>query len=170
MVNQVLHHLNDDAAAGWPAVRAAMGEFARVLRPGGMVIINICSHEQLSRSWWYLPLIPEAVSRMCDRHVSLERLKDLMHEAGIERVGSFVPVDGLMQGERYFNGLGPLDESWRAGDSIWALVTEAELKRALQQVRALDEAGELDAYVKANDARRKDIGQFTFLCGRKNPE
>lgn len=169
MLNQVLHHLNDDAAAGWPAVRAVIGEFARVLRPGGLAIINICSHEQLTRSWWYLPLIPEAVSRIRDRHVSLEHLKDLMREGGIGCVGSFVPVDGLMQGDDYFNGRGPLDESWRAGDSVWALVTDAELNRALDRVRALDASGELDAFVAANDERRKDIGQFTFLCGRKTP-
>lgn len=169
MLNQVLHHLNDNAAAGWPGVRAVLAEFARVLRPGGVVIINICSHEQLTHAWWYLPLIPEALSRLRDRHIPLRLLKKRMQEAGIGCIGSFVPVDGLMQGESYFNGHGPLDENWRAGDSIWALVSEAELERALGQVRALDRSGKLEDYVKANDVRRKDIGQFTFLCGLKEP-
>lgn len=169
MLNQVLHHLNDDAAAGWPGVRAVLAEFARVLRPGGVVIINICSHEQLTYGWWYLPLIPDAVSKIRDRHVPLALLKNLMQEAGIDCVGSFVPVDGVMQGDSYFNGRGPLEESWRAGDSIWALVSETELERALVQVRALDRSGKLDQFVSEKDGRRKDIGQFTFLCGRKKP-
>lgn len=169
MLNQVLHHLNDDAAAGWPRAGGVLAEIARVLRPGGVAIINICSHEQLDYGWWYLSLIPEAVSRMRDRHVPLAVLKELMREAGIGCVGSFVPVDGLMQGESYFNGRGPLDESWCAGDSIWALVTKTERERAVARVRALDREGKLDDYVNDNDVRRKDIGQFTFLCGVKQP-
>ena len=35
MVNQVLHHLPDSPSDGWPALRRALGELARVLRPGG---------------------------------------------------------------------------------------------------------------------------------------
>ena len=44
MVNQVLHHLADDATAGWPAHQRVFTEFARVLTPGGMAVINSCSH------------------------------------------------------------------------------------------------------------------------------
>ena len=35
MINQVLHHLPDDASEGFPAHRLAFQEFARVLKPGG---------------------------------------------------------------------------------------------------------------------------------------
>lgn len=36
MVNQVLHHLDDDGADGFPRHRAALNEFARVMRPDGV--------------------------------------------------------------------------------------------------------------------------------------
>ena len=41
MINQVLHHLPDDAAGGWPLTRKVIGEFARVLRPGGVLSVNL---------------------------------------------------------------------------------------------------------------------------------
>ncbi len=167
MVNQVLHHLNDNASAGWPAVRGVVKELARVLRPEGTLIINICSQEQITHGWWYLPLIPEAAESMRRRHVPIETLQGFMGDCGLIHAGSFVPVDGVMQGRHYFDGRGPLDERWRAGDSIWAMVDARQLEFVQTKIRALDEAGSLDRFVRENDAQRRHIGQFTFVCGRK---
>ncbi len=170
MVNQVLHHLDDDAAAGWPVVRSVVEEFARVLRPGCVLVINICSQEQIRYGWWYLSLIPEAMQRMRRRHVPIDALKGIMKECGLRHAGCFVPVDGVMQGRRYFDGHGPLDERWRAGDSIWTMVDEDRLKVVQAKIRALDEAGALETFVEENDMRRRNIGQFTFVCARKSEE
>ena len=167
MVNQVLHHLHDDAGAGWPAVRGVVKELARVIRPGGILLVNICSHKQLSNGWWYIPLIPEAMEKMRQRHVPIDVLQSIMNECGLSKAGCFVPVDGVMQGRHYFDGRGPLNEHWRAGDSIWAMVTEDRLKIVQEKIRALDKAGTLEKFVRENDARRRHIGQFTFICGRK---
>lgn len=167
MVNQVLHHLDDDATAGWPAIRGVVEELARVLRPGGMLMINICSHEQIRRGWWYTGLIPEAMERMLRRHVPLDALQDIMSECGLSHAGCFVPLDGLMQGPRYLDGRGPLDARWRSGDSIWAMVDDVQLEAVQAKIRALDEAGTLEEFVRENDARRRHIGQFTFVCARK---
>jgi ubiquinone/menaquinone biosynthesis C-methylase UbiE len=167
MVNQVLHHLDDDAAAGWPAIRGVVKELGRVLRPGGVLVINMCSHEQIRHGWWYVALIPEAMEDMCRRHVPIDTLQDIMSECGLSHSGCFVPVDGVMQGPRYFEGRGPLDERWRAGDSIWALVAEDRLKMVQQKIRELDKAGTLEEFVRENDARRRHIGQFSFVCARR---
>lgn len=167
MVNQVLHHLGDEADAGWPAVRGAATELARVLRPGGALIINICSHEQITLGWWYLPLIPEAAEQMRRRHVPIDVLQGIMIDCGLRNTGCFIPVDGVMQGRHYFDGRGPLDERWRAGDSIWAMVDDHRLEIVKAQIRALDEAGTLEEFVRENDSRRRHIGQFTFVCARK---
>lgn len=167
MINQVLHHVDDDASAGWPAVRAVVGEFARVLRPGGTLVVNVCSHEQITRGWWYMPLIPKAVERMRDRHVPLNLLESIMSENGLEPAGRFVPVDAVMQGPGYFDGRVLLDERWRAGDSLWAMVSARTLESVIGRIEALDAAGELDAFVREHDAHRRHIGQLTFVCARK---
>ena len=86
----------------------------------------------------------------------------LLAEAGLTPAGRFVPSDALIQGDAYFDGRGPLDPAWRRGDSLWSMVSEAELERALDRVRALDDAGTLDAFVAEHDRVRPSIGQIGF--------
>ena len=162
MINQVLHHLPDDADGGWPRTTRVFEEFARVLRPGGGVVVNICSHEQLRYGAWYYALLEEQVERMCAMHVGLEELAGLMTSAGFRYRERYVPIEGLMQGEHYFNARGPLEQAWRDGDSIWSLLSDAQLEDVVARVRALDAAGRLEAFVRENDARRRSIGQIGF--------
>ena len=169
MVNQVLHHLPDSPSDGWPALRRVLGEFARVLRPGGVVTVNTCSHEQLRRGWWYTALIPQAVEAMCRRHADTDVLTGLLAEAGLVPRGRFVPSDAVMQGDAYFNGRGPLDPAWRRGDSLWSIVPESELASALERIRALDEAGALDAFVAEQDRMRPSVGQIGFHYAVREP-
>ena len=141
MVNQVLHHLPDSPHDGWPMFRRVLGEFARVVRPGGAAIINTCSHEQLRRGWWYTPLVPGVVEAIGRRHPDTGELDALIAEAGFSPRGRFVPTDATMQGDAYFDARGPLDPAWRRGDSLWSTVSEPVLETALDRIRALDEAG-----------------------------
>ena len=162
MVNQVLHHLPDSPRDGRPLLRRVLAELARVLRPGGAAIVNTCSHEQIRHGWWYAELVPEAVETMCRRHADTAELARHLAGAGLEPRARFVPSDALMRGDAYFDGRGPLDPAWRRGDSLWAEVTETELERALDAIRALDAAGTLDAFVAEHDRRRPAIGQTGF--------
>ena len=75
MVNQVLHHLPDSPQDGWPMLRRVLGEFARVVRPGGAAIINTCSHEQLRRGWWYTALVPGTFEAIGGRHDAVSRVR-----------------------------------------------------------------------------------------------
>ncbi len=169
MVNQVLHHLPDSPRDGRSGLRRALGEVARVLRPGGAAIVNICSHEQLWSGWWYAALVPDAVEAMRERHPDSFVLTRLLAEAGLDPRGRFVTSDALMRGDAYFDGRGPLDPAWRRGDSLWSVVGEAELARALETVRALDAAGTLDAFVSKHDRRRPLIGQTGFHFAVRAP-
>ena len=169
MVNQVLHHLPDSPNDGWPLLRRVLGEFARMLRPGGVAVINTCSHEQLRRGWWFASLVPEAVETIRRRHADTEVLKGLLAGAGLAPRGRFVPSDAVMQGDAYFDGRGPLDPAWRRGDSLWSMVSESELERALDRIRALDEAGMLDAFVDEQDRMRPSVGQVGFHCAVREP-
>lgn len=167
MVNQVLHHLDDDGAVGWPAIRRVVKELTRVLRHGGVLMINICSQEQIRNGWWYLTLIPDAMEKMRRRHIPIDVLQSIMSDCGLVHAGCFVPLDGVMQGRYYFDGRGPLNERWRGGDSIWAMVDQDQLEIVKAKILALDKSGALSDFVRENDARRRQIGQFTFVCARK---
>ncbi len=162
MVNQVLHHLGDDASAGWPQTRRVMRQLARVLRPGGVVVVNICSHEQLRDGAWYCALLPAEVERMCAMHVPLAALRSLMTACGLRHGGRLVPVDAMLQGEHCLDPQGPFDQAWRDGDSIWALVSEDRLEQVLARLRQLRDVGELETFVAQHDVRRREIGQVGF--------
>jgi len=167
MVNQVLHHLADDAAAGWPAHRRVLRELARVLKPGGVCVLNSCGPHQIEHGFWPYHLIPAARAAMLRRLMSLDALEQALAEAGITPRGRFVPVDAVLQGPDYRDPRGPLRAEWRAGDSIWSLAAPAELAAAQQTLLAQERAGSLDGYLAEHDARRPEIGQITLLYGTR---
>ena len=144
-----------------------LDEFARVLKPGGVLVINTCSHAQTEQGFWTFHLIPQARAEILRRLMPIEALETALGEAGIEPRGRFVPTDALLQGAGYLDPRGPLRAEWRAGNSIWALVDEAGLAEVERTLRKLDAQGELEAYVARHDAVRPQIGQVTFLYGIK---
>ena len=163
MINQVLHHLPDDPSEGFPAHRRVFEEFARVLKPGGVLTVNTCSQQQLQYAYWYYALIPEAAATLRRRFAPVERLVEILQDCGFEYHGRFAPTDATIQSGSYLDPHGPLKKEWRDGDSTWSLVDEDELERALARVRELDEDGGLADYVEHHDSRRWDIGQITIL-------
>ncbi|MGI9449666.1 MAG: class I SAM-dependent methyltransferase [Geminicoccaceae bacterium] len=167
MVNQVLHHLADDPDAGYPVHCRVLEELARVLRPGGVFVINSCSHEQIQEGFWPYHLIPDARAAVIRRLMPFDQLEAALGRSEIAPKGRFVPVDAVLQGTDYLDPRGPLRADWRAGDSIWALATEREIENATCRLRELDEQSELDAYVASHDAQRRRVGQITLLYGVK---
>lgn len=167
MVNQVLHHLPLKPEAGWPVLQRVFGEFARVLRADGVCVLNVCSQAQLHDGFWYYALIPAAAETLRRRYPSLDTLSRLLAGAGLAETGRFVPVDAVLQGDAYFDPSGPLEPSWRAGDSTWSLADDDELAAALARVEELETAGALAGFFAEHDARRPQVGQTTFLAAQR---
>jgi ubiquinone/menaquinone biosynthesis C-methylase UbiE len=163
MINQVLHHLPDEATEGFPVHRRVFREFARVLKPGGVLTVSTCSQEQLRRGYWHYQLIPEAADALRSRYAPLDELLEILDDSGLTHRGCFVPTDATVQGGAYFDPHGPLNKEWRDGDSIWSLVTEDRLDQAISRIRKLDARGDLKTYVARNDAPRVHIGQATVV-------
>ena len=163
MINQVLHHLPDEATEGFPVHRRVFREFARVLKPGGVLTVSTCSQEQLRRGYWHYQLIPEAADALRSRYVPLDELLEILDDSGLTHRGCFVPTDATVQGGAYFDPHGPLNKEWRDGDSVWSLVAEDRLNLALSRIRELEERGELETYMARNDAPRTHIGQVTVV-------
>lgn len=167
MFNQVLHHLEDGEDPAYHGHARALAEAYRVLRPGGAVVVNFCSHEQLRNGFWYYDLIPGALESVLRRCVPTGRLQAILADCGFAVRDRVVSLDGVMQGTAYFEPRGPLDPDWRRSDSIWALASSEELARAEARVVELDRTGRLEAYVAEHDASRRRHGQFTFVLAMK---
>lgn len=167
IINQVLHHLDDGSDPSYPTCGKAFGEFTRVMKPGAVLVVNTCSHEQLRRGFWPYALIPEACERMCGRHIPIPQLIDTLDKLGLAHHGERPVTDPPLQGDAYFDTHGPFSSSWRSGDSIWSTVSDTELKTALARLDELEKIHELDQFVATLDAPRREVGQVTFLAFQK---
>ena len=175
--NQVIHHLEEGPGAaddpqGWkpcefPNVTQFFKEAYRVLRPGGAFVINATSHEQFRDGYWWADLIPAAVARLNCRMPDLDQVKQILASAGFDIDAESADLDGILQGTSYLDPRGPLSESWRAGDSTWSLVSDAELADVKQRVERMNAEGTMQAYLDERESKRSNIGQTTFVCGRK---
>ncbi|MEM7426874.1 MAG: methyltransferase domain-containing protein [Pseudomonadota bacterium] len=167
MINQVLHHLEDGTDLAYSGHRAAVSEAARVLQPGGLLLVNACSHRQLSDGFWYNRLIPKGLE-VCKRRIAPTALfRQMLNEAGFEIIARHVPAEAVMQGDTYFRLEGALDPDWRAGDSIWAMAPEAEVEQACERVRRLIETQSGHGWLAEQDSQRPHVGQLTFWIARR---
>ena len=167
MFNQVLHHLGDSAQTGWARYRRVFSECARILKPGGILIVNSCSHEQLEHGFWSYSFIPEALEKV-KRFLPAEAvLKEVLSDAGLTSVDREVPYAGVLQGEQFFDIRGILDPTWRDGDSIWSLVPETNLHAVLTEVNQLLQLGKMDEFMRYADRPRRLVGQTTFTIAQK---
>ncbi|MBC8259891.1 MAG: methyltransferase domain-containing protein [SAR324 cluster bacterium] len=167
MINQVLHHLPDDADSGWPEHKKVFNEFFRILKPGGRLIINSCSPEQLELGFWFYHLIPDAIKAVQEKTIALEEIAEQLHEVGFFSHRQEVPLDLILQDEAYFQHDGILDPDWRSGDSIWSLVEDKNLTDVLYKTQHLQKSGNLKDYMLKHDQLRKTSGQVTFTVAGK---
>lgn len=167
-VNQVLHHIDDDASAGYPRHAEVVAELGRVTRPGGTLVVNLCSHEQVLDGWWYRELFGNAFERFRQRVIPIPTLVRLLDSNGFAHRGNVVPVDAVFQGASYYDPVGPLEETWRSGDSVFALATLSELESGCSRLRAMRNDGTLSQFVEEKDSRRRSIGQVTFVHCQKS--
>jgi len=168
MCNQVIHHLDDPGKIdAFPNVKAMLFACYRVLRPHGVLVLNMCSCPQLIDGFWWADLIPQVVDKMAARIPSLDLTGKMLEAVGFQKGGIIVPLHEILQGPSYFDPKGPLQKSFRDGDSTWSLLSEAELHQTLERIHAMNEDGSIIEYLDEREKRRKRVGQTTFIFARK---
>eukprot|EP00397_Hematodinium_sp_SG-2012_P028355 GEMP01029846.1.p1 GENE.GEMP01029846.1~~GEMP01029846.1.p1 ORF type:complete len:313 (+),score=67.06 GEMP01029846.1:80-1018(+) len=170
-INQVIHHLppeNDYAFLKRFIVHAY-----RVLKPGGVFIINTSSSEQVLRGFWWSALMPKAMEQVLPRFPPIATIKEFLVEVGfqLDQDSLLVPVEAtLMAPEKYGElGLeGAFDKSYRDGDSFWSVGEQTnELPTLQATIREMQKNGTDKQWWENAEETRRRVGQATFIISRK---
>lgn len=164
---QVLHHL--DHGAPFTGMRHAIGEMARVLKPGGTVYINHSTPKQAKEGYWWARLIPQALEKISVRFLTNEVIEEAFRDAGMElKKHEIVPEP--LQGPGYFNFAGVFSEQWRNTDSTWRFVSAQELESAKSNMERMMKDGSLGKFVSDCERDRIEIGQSVWSIATKTEQ
>ncbi len=168
MFHQVIHHLGDDNSRNeFDQLHKLIQESHRVLRPGGVFVLHTSSQRQLRDGFWWADLIPEAVESIAQRFAPIEKIEEVLQASGFSSTGKIVPLHEVLQGQGYLDPEGPLKKTYRDGDSTWSLVSDEQLNAVSERVRTMIEKDTMTAYLEQREELRRDVGQTTFVFGRK---
>lgn len=172
VINQVLHHLTlgertEKAGVEWNALESAVAEIARVLKPGGALVLNTQDPVQHIDGFWWSGICPDAAATLASRFPTVPAFIERLEAHGFERVATHLPSEPLMALEVYEDVTGPFRESWRNGDSTWSLAGPAELERGLAEHRARVDAGEAEQFLAEREVLRAEVGQTTTITAFK---
>jgi ubiquinone/menaquinone biosynthesis C-methylase UbiE len=171
VMNQVVHHLPKDDTYAF-ALRA-FKEANRVLKPGGVFILNTSTPEQQRDAFWWMSLFPRACDAMCARFPSLATIKAHLKAAEFEvdADSTTVPLNRTLMAERKYleHGVkGAFYPEYRCGDSSWSMAEHSgELEDGLKKLQTMIDAGTAEFWLEGREILRNAIGQATFLTVRK---
>jgi len=165
LFNQVLPHVCDIRVFDkLKYINKMMSEFQRILKPGGYISLNTCSHEQLS-AVWYNNALPEATEMLKKRTPDVEDVKEILGNAGFSDITA-VRDDKPLLGKEFWKYETCFTESYRNGDAIWTMASDEEYSKGMMTMKyALREEREtFDTIARAGIEKS---GCTTQMFGRK---
>lgn len=165
---QTLHHLSSNNSS-FPEelLNHTIAEVNKILKPEGIFIINMSTHYQIKNCFWWAQFIPNAIDKVMNKHPTQKLLLESLIENEFHILGVYEYLEEVLQGEQYYDPMGPLNKEFRDGDSTWSLATEDELKNALIEIKRLNEDGEIHKIIKNCDINIREAGQSSFIICQK---
>jgi len=170
-MNQVIHHFPMDN--GYAFNLKAFQEVYRVLKPGGIFVLNTSIPEQQRDAFWWLALFDHAKDAICARFPPLDVLMSQFKAAKLEVNADSVNVPlhrSLMAEDKYLeHGVkAAFMPEYRAGDSSWSMVENfGELDEGLKKLQTMIDNGTADSWLEGRELLRRSMGQATFVTVTK---
>lgn len=168
---QVLQHLQIDnrldGEKRFAGAQTALNAFYKYLKPGGALIINLCTANQRRHGFWWASLLPKATERIIGRVPQPEELAPMLRAAGfsdfsVNNMRTYQEWNETLQQESEYNdAFGPLRAEWRVADSTWALADDEELESALNRIRTCARQDEWQRVAEKMMLSSKAVGQHT---------
>lgn len=167
-VNQVLHHLDTDPE--YPNLTLFLKEAFRTLKPGGRLVINTCSREQLdplTGVYWNYAYLEAAARRLALRYIPIETLTRRLEDLGFTEIRQTVP-SGRLFGDRYYSDpLVVTEPEFQSGDSVFCLCSQEEIQQAGEQIRSGTADGSVHDRMARAVRKAEEIGEAVMVSARK---
>jgi len=162
IMTQVIHHIAEDEQ------QRAFDEVARVLKPGGIFWIQTCFPNQQVDGFWWAAIIPQAAAKVSAHFPGEPLIRKYLHRSGFSHdVHIELEMEPLMHKKLYYDIEGPFNDTFRKGDSTWALSHEEELQAGLDWWRSQIDAGKAEDFLKAREELTSRIGQTVCVWAVK---
>ena len=165
--NQVMHHIVDpDQKDKFAKVKTYLAEFHRVLKPGGVLTINTCTHSQLAAQWYFKGM-PGVLAKQKSIYPSDKQIIQLLLEAGFKNVSSHTDHTPYL-GESYFHYKNCFTKEFREADSVWACANQQETAELLDKMKVI--LSDEEQRARFDEQVRKEIaavGTTTQIFARK---
>lgn len=152
---QMLHHIEEK--------NLLFAEAARTLRLGGTLAVQSCSHAQLE-TFWCFHYFPAGLEIDRNRIPDTSSIARLFKEAGFDSIQSCpCPMDEFLEDypAQY------LDESYRAGQSTFALMSPDDIETGCQQLKADIASGVIDEITSYYLQKALEVGgRVTLTYGK----
>jgi len=168
MVNQVLHHL--DHRNHFQSINAFLSEAGRVLKPGGHLIINTCSQEQLdpnSGSYWHFKYIYSAADAIRKHYIPIQELGIRLESLGFKEFNCTISPEKIFYPGYYEDPCIALKPEFRKGDSVYSFLSEVELEASNRRLRKAIDDGSVYELMKRATTRAAEIGEGVIVSARK---
>ena len=169
MVNQVLHHLDIDPS--FPNLNIFLNEAKRTLQPGGTLIINTSSQEQLdphSGVYWNYKYIETAALTMRKRYIPLEALCSRLENLGFTNIQKTIPSEKIYHARYYEDPLIALETDFRKGDSVYSFLSEKVIEDSNSSLRAAIDDSSIYEEMKRAARLAEKIGEAVVISACKS--
>jgi len=163
--NQVMHHIvYPDQADPLLQVKGYLAEFNRVLKPGGVLAINMCTPANQTCFWW---VSGEALKRLDKHFPELNTVKNMLTGAGFNEITHSLHHETLL-GDMHYQYEQCFTEEYRRADSGWAILSDEELKETLERMKNI--LGNEETRKEFDEEQRRkvrEVGVTTQIFARK---
>jgi len=134
------HHINDDLDLSYPVLTKALVEAHRVLKTGGVLLIDHSFSENVDALWGRIA--PKSISLFKKLFINEKLLIDKIYKVGFQNLNYIVRPNTNMTKSNVVENIERVnDPNWRRYDSGWGLV---------------EKAGELDSIIKLINEKKKE--------------